>query len=121
MRWQAGITWEQWDKVGLNYDSSLGFVDQVGFRSGVCFEYQTFSLSEHRSLSVIERPLLVMDCGLLEHTSLSQSALLEKMINLAKICKRYQGDLTILWHNSELITSRERCFYQQVLSTVIGV
>ncbi len=64
LRWVAGQSWELWDQAGLRYDSSLGWANNIGFRSGTCHPYTTFSIRMQKELALIERPLLVMDNAL---------------------------------------------------------
>ena len=47
LRWRAPDTWQHWDDVGLNYDTTVGFADHVGFRAGTCREFPVFNVETH--------------------------------------------------------------------------
>ncbi|HHY13016.1 MAG TPA: hypothetical protein GX529_10355, partial [Firmicutes bacterium] len=65
LRWECPTTWDIWDQLGMDYDSTLGFADCVGFRCGTCYEYPVFDLVERQSLNLRERPLIVMERSLM--------------------------------------------------------
>jgi hypothetical protein len=113
LRWENPVTWRAWAQSGLTYDSSLGYANRVGFRCGVCHEYPTFDLLERRPLGLRERPLLVMDMAVLEAPTLAG---VETVI---RHCRRFGGELTLLWHNSQLVSRRQRAVYQEVLSLAL--
>lgn len=123
LRWSNPDTWRNWDQSGLTYDSTLGYADHVGFRSGVCYEYPTFDLVKNRCLALRERPLLVMEGTLFRTTSPSYMALpddqgLERFNQLLSTTKRFSGDFTLLWHNSTLISAAQRRLFRQCIACV---
>ena len=118
LRWSNPDTYRNWEEAGLKYDSTLTFADYPGFRCGVCFEFPVYDILERKTLKMIERPLVVMEGSIISDTYLglgySESAL-EKFKGFKQICKKYNGDFTLLWHNSELSTLESKEFYQRVL------
>lgn len=120
LRWDASVTWQIWADVGLSYDSTLSFADRAGFRCGVCYEYPTFNLSGGRALPLRERPLIVMYGTLFErqYMDLTVPAARSKTQALADVCRLFDGQFTILWHNNELVTSGQRHFYQDIVEAV---
>lgn len=118
LRWQAPETWQHWENAGLSYDSSLGYSDLPGFRSGVCYEYPVFNLRTRKALQLRERPLVVMEQavlgpGLGRDTTPEQA--FETIRHYYEECARYNGDFTLLWHNSHLVHAAERKFYSRCL------
>lgn len=93
-----------WEENGLRLDSTLGFADKAGFRCGVCYEYQMYDLVRRRSLKLIQRPLVLMETTLLSYEDLKQSdgSLAGRIEYFERVIKQYQGDFTLLWHNSGL-------------------
>ncbi len=120
LRWEAGATWQNQDDVGLHYDSSLGHPEQAGFRCGTCFEYPVFNLKSRRQLRLRERPLVVMEASLLGklYMNLTLRDAVSRVERFADICRRYDGDLTLLWHNGNLVQRRQREAYLQALESV---
>ncbi len=115
LRWENPATWSAWEQAGLAYDSSLGFSHDPGFRCGVCFEYPVFDLSARRRLCLRERPLVVMEMALFHNSAISRQQGLEALERLRDRCKQFGGEFTLLWHNSRLVSRRERRLYAAAL------
>ena len=47
--------------------------------------------------------------------SWSGDAAAEKLERLADCCRSYSGDMTLLWHNSNLVTRDDRLGYQRII------
>jgi Family of unknown function (DUF7033) len=120
LRWEASTTWRDWEEAGLSYDSTLSFADQVGFRCGVCFEYPAFNLQRRRRLQLHERPLVVMEVSLLseQYMNLTPRAAREKILTLARRCKDYNGQFTLLWHNSSMLAAWEKRLYRETIESI---
>jgi hypothetical protein len=116
LRWENPSTWSNWDRAGLDYDSTLGFADRVGFRVGTCHEFRTFHLRERRPLNLRERPLHVMDRTLFDYMKLGPEAALDAVLDVARACRRADGTLTMLWHNSALPTAHQRRWYEAMIA-----
>jgi hypothetical protein len=121
LRWEAPVTWSSWEAAGLHYDSTLTFAEHVGFRAGTCHEFPPFHLHERRPLRLRERPLIVMDRTLLSWMRLGPDTAMQTVLELAATCRRYEGTFTLLWHNTELQTARERSWYETLVVGLTGV
>lgn len=88
------------EKAGLKYDSTLGFAGQPGFRNGITFPFRPYNFKEKRSYEVVEIPLIVMDATFIYHTKSSLDEALERIEQLIEEVKKWNGCLTILWHNN---------------------
>jgi hypothetical protein len=121
LRWEASTTWQNWADAGLSYDSTLSYADRAGFRCGVCYEFPTFNLRKRQQLDLNERPLIVMDASLFgkEYMKLAPQAGLRKILAVAKICKNYNGQFTLLWHNGTLLTASQKHLYREALEGVM--
>lgn len=118
LRWEAPTTWQAWEEAGLAYDSTLSFADLAGFRCGVCFEYPVFNVRTRCALKLRERPLILMEATVLEYMGMKPAQALETARRLGSRCRLYQGDFTLLWHNTRLLTERERALYRQFLEVL---
>lgn len=100
LRWSASGSWDQWEQYGLQYDSSVGYADNVGFRCGTCHPFPCFSLTSQRPLTLVEEPLVIMDCALEAATSEQSSAsvLAEQLISRSRAVG---GQPVLLLHNSD--------------------
>lgn len=120
LRWNPTRSWREWAQAGLSYDSSIGFADIPGFRSGYCFDYPVFDVSSGSRLPLRERPLLVMEKTVFpDHpSSTSGRDAVEACRDLALTCKRFGGDFTLLWHNSKICSRQQVTVYRQILDEV---
>ncbi|MEM2097708.1 MAG: polysaccharide deacetylase family protein [Methanothrix sp.] len=118
LRWENPTTWQIWEDAGLDYDSTLGFADHVGFRCGTCHEFPVFNLRTRKRLRLRERPLIAMDTTLLYYMALKPAEILEKIKYLSNICRRYDGCFTILWHNTSLMSEEQKRMYLKMLESI---
>jgi len=88
-------TWHHHEKIGLEYDTSLGFNNCLGFRWGTCFPFYPFDSSAKKPLSVLEVPLIIMDINLLKIKDANK-----EIYNIIDTIKKQSGLLTILWHHT---------------------
>lgn len=119
LRWEFPTTLQAWEKAGMDYDSTLGYADHVGFRCGTCFEYPAFDPLKQEMLALRIRPLITMECTVLakNYMNLGYSAkALEKFISLKEACCSVSGTYTFLWHNSHFISSEDKGLYQKILN-----
>ena len=87
-------TWDYHEKLGLAYDSSAGFVNEIGFRYGTCFPFHPFNAAEGRILSLWELPITIMDTAY----SSDKSGFWEDCINVLNSVEKYNGVLLLRWH-----------------------
>ena len=120
LRWEAPNTFQNWEDAGLNYDSTLSFSDVAGFRCGVCFEFTTFSLKTRQHLRLKERPLIIMECTILDrrymNLGLDGHSSLQTMAKYKQRCRLFSGDFSLLWHNNRLVDPREANLYRAIVS-----
>lgn len=118
LRWSSREGFRQWDDAGLAYDSSLGYVEEHGFRCGTCYDYPTFSLLERRELALLERPLIVMDASVFfdAKSGRSEEEICQGINELSSRCRIFGGNFTLLWHNSCLRSERERDLYCRIVT-----
>ena len=118
LRWEAPTTWQAWEDAGLDYDSTLTFADNVGFRCGVCYEFPVFNLRTRRPLHLREQPLIVMEDTLLrrEYMNLPFSDVWERVIRLRERCRAYDGTFTLLWHTHMLVDKKMAQLYNKLVA-----
>ena len=119
LRWEAPTTWQAWENSGLDYDATLSFADRIGFRCGVCYEYQVFNLRTRAVLRLRERPLVVMEDSALgkRYMGLAFEQARREIGRLKERCKLFDGDFALLWHNTRLVDEHERELYRSILET----
>lgn len=102
LRFQVPTTWRVWEQAGLEYDSTLGYAEQEGFRCGTCHPYFPFDIEQDRQLDVLEIPLIVMEVTLKNYRKLTPAQGQSAILELAQKCKNVNGVFTLLWHNISL-------------------
>jgi hypothetical protein len=112
LRWETPTTAQLWDANGLTYDTTLCYPDRPGFRCGTCHEYPMFDLANRKPLKLLQRPLVVMESTIIGNggaLSYSDEEALYLMQRYKQICHQFDGDFTLLWHNSyfENIAAKE--------------
>lgn len=98
------------EKIGLQYDSSLGYAEYIGFRCGICFPYKLFNVMENKVLDIYEIPLIIMDNSLMapQYLNLNVDEMIKKSVCLINIVRKYNGVITFLWHNSTFENFRNK-------------
>lgn len=118
LRFRTPLTWRFWADSSLEYDSSLCFADMAGFRCGICYPYPIYDLEERKILNIIERPLILMECSVLDKQYMnlghSQEAI-DYMFILKKRCQIFHGEFVLLWHNNRFIDNKEIIFYKNMI------
>jgi hypothetical protein len=118
LRWENPATWRIWNTLGLRYDSTLGFANGAGFRNGTCYEYRVYDVLERRALQLRERPLVVMDCAVLGDRQSYASDAYDVCVKYAATCRQFDGDFTLLWHNSRLLTGAVKRLYADIVFAI---
>lgn len=122
LRWRP-VTWRRWSEAGLDYDSSVGYRDMPGFRAGTTQEFQAFDLEAGRVLPIRERPLSAMDVTLFAQTGcwagLDSDSVVGAVERLSGTARKVGGTFTLLWHNSSLLSRRQRAVYQECLDVCV--
>ena len=102
LRFQVPETWRCWQQAGLQWDSTLGYPEQSGFRCGTALAYPVFDILAKQQLPLLEKPLLVMDVTLRQYRGLNPEAAIAEITALKNQVQRYGGNFSLLWHNSSL-------------------
>jgi len=102
--------WREQESCGLLYDSSVGYSDFVGFRSGACHPYHPYNPETGQGFSLLEIPFAMMDSGIYQSCRGKRAEMEQSLTTLADIVSRRQGVLVSIWHNQYLdgaLVSRE--------------
>lgn len=99
LRFKVPDTWKLLAKTGFKYDTTFGYNDMVGFRNGMCHPFKPFNLNNNRKIDILEIPLTIGDGTLINCVKdLSKAWAITK--RLIDTVKKYNGVLTLLWHNN---------------------
>ncbi len=76
-------------------DSTIGWNDRSGFRSGIVSVYHPFNHAENRAFGYIEIPFVLMDSHIYDYGSVSES----EAVTLLDCLKKYKNaEVSICWH-----------------------
>jgi peptidoglycan/xylan/chitin deacetylase (PgdA/CDA1 family) len=107
-------TWEYLSQAGFQYDATFGYADVTGFRNGMCHPFRPFDLNKNQNIGLLEIPLIIMDQTLFHYMKLDDVHAWERTKQLIEIVEKFQGVLTILWHNNYFYRDKAR-FYERIL------
>lgn len=106
------------EKAGVFKDSTVGYADRPGFRTGTCFSYFLYDLMENKMTYVRENPLIMMEGTLFDEQYCNYDA--EQAVELINLLNgeiiKYGGLFTVLWHNHRLQNDDELKVYHYLLS-----
>ncbi len=119
LRWKTPATFQNGQDIGLNYDTTLGFADQAGFRCGVCYLYPVYNLETRQALALYEKPLIVMDVTFIDtgymNLDLQEEQTVQTILQHKKRCQMFSGVFTLLWHNNYLAEPYQVDVYKKIL------
>ncbi|OPY69596.1 MAG: hypothetical protein A4E57_01081 [Syntrophorhabdaceae bacterium PtaU1.Bin034] len=105
LQFNANDTWEAQERVRIEYDSTYGFNDHVGFRSCFCHPYKPFSLTKKREINVWEIPLVIQDKALFRMGG-SYEEMLDTCLRALKEVQKWGGVAALLWHSDAVRVRR---------------
>jgi hypothetical protein len=124
LRWDTAQTPDHLDSAGFEYDTTGSFAETPGFRYGTSRTFNMWSWKRNAPLKIKQRPLVVMEDSVISEQYLGLEYT-DKALNLMLMLKerslRYGGDFTLLWHNSHLLTDKDREFFKTlIMSATLG-
>ncbi len=89
-------------ELGFRYDSTLGFADRLGFRSGIMQPFRPWSEELGAPLPLVEIPLALMDTTLAEprYLGLTPAEAEARAMALLDLAAERGGGFAILWHTN---------------------
>ncbi|SHI49902.1 hypothetical protein SAMN04488513_101472 [Pseudozobellia thermophila] len=110
LRWETGVTEKNWEAAGMEYDSTLGYAEHIGFRCGTAREYNFYDSIERKALNLKIRPLIIMEVSMFNknYMGLNEEKALATATNLFNKLKTKNVNLTLLWHNSSFETKKRK-------------
>ena len=86
------------ERAGARYDTSFGWSDRIGFRSGACFAFPPYYFPEERPATFLEIPMLMMDQAFQQGQGV-EAAGYEQAAELLSTSRKYGwGGVSLLWH-----------------------
>jgi len=117
LRFLPPLTWKIEDQNNIRQDSTLGYIDEIGFRCGTCYPYPVFDFLERKPLKLVELPLTVMEGAVTQFAKKPEDFFLH-ICSLIDIVKNYEGKFVLLWHTNSF-NVQEWEVYQNYYSKII--
>lgn len=113
------------EEAGIVADSSLGFFDEIGFRTGFTYPHYLFNFEKREMTSVMELPLNAMDTTFRKQSYLGTTIgdvpkLIDEMMATFEV---HGGVFSLLWHNnyfSEYKFGPWKSLYSEILKLADG-
>ncbi|TAM82216.1 MAG: hypothetical protein EPN47_09740 [Acidobacteria bacterium] len=88
------------ERSGALYDTSIGWVERIGYRAGACFAFPPYNFREERPATFLEIPLAAMDLSLrFEFGGEGKADGFAEVAKLLATSRRYGwGGISLLWH-----------------------
>jgi len=119
LRWDSSHTPSVLEYAGFEYDITGSYADKPGFRYGVCYEFSMFDFLNRKRLKLKQRPLIVMECSVIDDSYMGLGygeEALQTMKELKQKCFKYNGNFSLLWHNSHLKTKEDKKMFEEVIT-----
>ncbi len=89
------------ENAGLDYDTSIGWSTEIGFRAGACFAFPPYNFLREAPAGFLEFPLVVMDQALR-----GDGQQFHEVAQLIAASRRWGwGGISLLWHPAAFCTA----------------
>lgn len=99
LKFRLPHAYEELVKGGIEFDSSLGFAHQYGFRNGFGLPFRPFDFERGQVLDFVEAPLHFMDGTFQKYMAVPVSQTADRVIEFYRK-NETNCVLSVLWHNT---------------------
>ena len=118
LHFSAPETWRSWASAGMDWESSLGYAEQAGFRCGIAQSFPVFDCERQTPLPIRELPLIAMDVTLAQYCRLRPDEAGAALEQLGAAVRKHGGEMVLLWHNSSWNTHFWKPWQDVLLKTI---
>lgn len=108
---------ENMERLGLEYDSGVGFQYYNGFRSSMCYPYSMFDIKKRKKLVMKQYPFMVMD-SVSVRNGMNAEDFFEDAIEIINTVKKYNGVFVTNWH-SNMFDAKGRESFKKVYCQMV--
>lgn len=98
LRFSWEDTWRAQQHAGIKTDTTLGFNDRPGLRSGAALRFHPWNFFEEKPMEIEALPMLLMDSHLYDYKTLSPAARLAQVDRWIDEIQFVGGQVSIVWH-----------------------
>lgn len=117
LRWTNPTTWQIWNEIGMQEDSSVGYGMINGFRAGSAYKYTVYDLQNRKHLQLVEEPLIVMDVN--SAVNADHQTILNEVSYFANVCRFFNGNFALLYHNNYIISKPQQKIFSEILKIAV--
>jgi hypothetical protein len=111
------------EQAGITDDFTMGYADVAGFRLGTSRPVRRIDALNRRLAALTLHPLTVMDSTLSDsgYMGMNLEEALEYVLRLTEQVRQFNGELTLLWHNTSVVEGRgyHKTLYATLLKKMI--
>ena len=112
-------TWKAQQEAGFELDSTLGFNDRSGFRTGSALRYHPWNIDGKYSMNLEILPMVLMDSHLYDYNDLNYYYCRQEMNYWIEEIYQVRGVASIIWHQRVMSKDyRWEKGYQHLLSMI---
>lgn len=119
LRFETPTTWQNWEDVGMTWDSTMYYSETLGFRCGTCRDFPVFNVLTKKTLALRELPLTFMDITFFKRIENNESEeLLTELKSYINTVRKHGGTFIMLWHTNYLnlnVFEKHKAFYMKAL------
>ena len=122
LRYNNPVTSRIQVNAGLEYDTTLGFAEQIGFRNSYAYPFRLYDFNKCMPMDIWQLPLNVMDATFFEYLGTPTASIHEVIQPLLDEVIRFKGVFSLLWHNCRLDeewTPGINTIYRELLKEVV--
>lgn len=99
LRWDPAATFAGLQAAGIAVDSTLGYNDSPGFRTGTAFPYPWFDCASGKPTRLLEVPLILAEFQFYDPQAFDGEAVRRTLRQYLEAATRQGGVFTVLFHN----------------------
>ncbi len=97
-------TYQKLLDLDIHEDFSMGYPNEVGFRAGTAYPFFFYDLDREQQTNLKIHPVNLMEQTLFGYKNLDLEAAKKLSLEIINQVKAVNGQLVLLWHNSNLTT-----------------
>jgi peptidoglycan/xylan/chitin deacetylase (PgdA/CDA1 family) len=109
------------EQLAINYDCSIGFPYDAGFRSGIAFPYYLYNFATGKKSDIIEIPLIFSEPTLQGFMPSSIDKAIERIAEIIEMVRKHHGCVSILWHTHYFDNSSYPGYLQLYASAIESI
>ena len=121
LRFKIPESYHMTHDTGLIYDSTLGFAEHEGFRSGFCSPFKPFDPLRREPVEILEIPMSIMDGTFRDYQNISPEQAEIRIKAMIDHVADIHGTIVFNWHNTFLLAEESgwRKTYENSLDYLI--